>query len=68
VAVASDTEGFARREKQALDYCRLYAPDRVFEAQIEALEPVRNRPDARGSAVTLCAEPTEAEGRTDAPG
>jgi glycosyltransferase involved in cell wall biosynthesis len=65
--LASDTEGFARREKQALDYCRLYAPDRVFEALTEALEPMHNHPDARVSAVTLSTGPARVESQTDAP-
>ncbi|WP_229677890.1 glycosyltransferase [Caldovatus sediminis] len=36
--LAADEAGFARRERAALDYCALYAPDRVFAALTEAVE------------------------------
>jgi len=36
--LAADEAGFARRERVALDYCALYAPDRVFAALTEAVE------------------------------
>jgi glycosyltransferase involved in cell wall biosynthesis len=38
--LAADTAGFARREQQALDYCRFYAPERVLAALAEAVERV----------------------------
>jgi hypothetical protein len=36
--LAADRAGFSERERRALDYCQVYAPDRVFAALAEAVE------------------------------
>lgn len=52
-ALAADAEGSGRRERQALEYCRLYAPSRVFASLAEALEGGADRAD--GPSLPLAA-------------
>jgi glycosyltransferase involved in cell wall biosynthesis len=50
VRLASDAAGFAERERQAFEYCRHYAPDRVFAALADVVEAA-GTPEVRAAAM-----------------